>query len=68
MEQNLGYTDRFIRLLAGAVLIVLFVAGVVAGTIGIITLIAGLIIMITAIIGFCPLYAAFGINSCGIKL
>jgi hypothetical protein len=64
MGQNIGYTDRFIRLLAGAVLIVLPLAGVATGTIGIITLVAGIVIMLTAITGYCPFYTLLKINSC----
>ena len=68
MQQNLGYTDRFIRLILGSVLIVFFVAGVLSGALGVISLLAGIIIMVTSIIGFCPIYALLKINTCGVKI
>ena len=67
MKQNLGYADRFIRLLAGAILIVTSVAGVLSGVFGIISLVAGIIIMVTSIIGFCPIYTLLNINTCNVK-
>lgn len=54
---NIGKTDRVLRVLAGIALIGWAVtSGNILGYIGIIPL-------LTAAIGFCPLYALFGISS-----
>jgi O-antigen/teichoic acid export membrane protein len=62
MKRNMGATDRIIRLLLaiifGYVAFVVsgvwaWVSGVVAGT-----------MLLTVAVGFCPLYAPFGISTC----
>ncbi|MEQ1525219.1 MAG: DUF2892 domain-containing protein [Gallionella sp.] len=62
MKCNAGTTDRAIRVIAGLALIALAATGTVGawGYIGILPLLTGAI-------GFCPAYAIFGMNSCGIK-
>ncbi len=62
MNRNEGNIDRALRAIAGLGLIGLTLAGSIGpwGWIGIVPL-------ATAAIGWCPLYAALGINSCGLK-
>jgi O-antigen ligase len=62
MKTNEGSIDRGLRVLAGLVLIALAATGTVGlwGWIGIVPLATGLI-------GWCPLYAALGVNTCGMK-
>lgn len=67
MQRNLGYTDRYIRIVIGAILIVFYAAGLMAGTISIVLLIAGIIIMGTSMIGFCPIYAILKIDTCSLN-
>jgi hypothetical protein len=62
MKCNSGTADRAVRVIAGLALIALAATGTVGvwGYIGIVPLLTG-------VIGFCPAYAIFGMNSCGIK-
>lgn len=61
---NMGTTDRVVRAVAGAGLIAagLFSATTAGGFIAVLPLIA-IPVVLTAITGYCPLYAAMGINS-----
>lgn len=61
MKKNVGQTDKWVRLILGAALVVLFFliqsgwrwAG----------LIVGLVLVVTALVNFCPLYAMLGIST-----
>lgn len=64
MKKNVGTADRVIRFIIAAVLIGLFIGNTVTGTVGIILLVLAAVFAITSIIGFCPLYALFGIRTC----
>lgn len=64
MKTNMGSIDRGIRVLIAVTLFSLFYAKVVQGTLGIVLLVAGVIFLLTSLIGFCPLYAPLGINTC----
>jgi hypothetical protein len=59
MNQNEGTIDRVIRTVLGLALLSLTVIGPHSwlGLIGIIPLLTG-------VVGFCPLYAAFGLRTC----
>ena len=63
----MGSTDRIIRLLAAAVIAVLYFTGTLTGTLGIILLIVAGIFALTSFVSFCPLYAPFGIKTCKIS-
>lgn len=59
---NLGPTDRFLRILFGAGLIV---GGFfLQGTAGIVMGVVGLIPLLTGVAGHCPAYSLFKINTC----
>jgi len=62
MKCNSGTVDRAARVIAGIALITLAATGSIGvwGYIGIVPLLTGAI-------GFCPAYAIFGMNTCGIK-
>ena len=68
MSCNVGGIERPIRIALGLVLVAigslaeLPVAGMA------IALIAGVIALVTGIIGFCPLWALFGFNTCPVKM
>lgn len=64
MKKNMGGADRIIRILLAAVLGYLYFGGVVTGTWGLILVILGGVFILTSLVGFCPLYAPFGINTC----
>jgi hypothetical protein len=62
MKLNEGALDRILRVLVGAGVLSLAFIGPQTpwGYIGIVPLLTGLV-------GFCPLYAVFGINTCGVR-
>ncbi|MBI3136743.1 MAG: DUF2892 domain-containing protein [Bacteroidetes bacterium] len=64
MKKNVGTADRVIRFIIAAVLVGLFIGNIVTGTVGIILLVLAAVFVVTSIIGFCPLYALFGIKTC----
>lgn len=64
MKNNIGSTDRALRLMAALLLVTLFVTNVVTGIVGIVITVAGVILFATSIVGFCPIYGLFGITSC----
>lgn len=65
MKSNEGKVDRIIRVILGLGLIT---GGFfTAGTLQIVLWVVGAVSLITGAIGFCGLYAIFGINTCGIK-
>jgi hypothetical protein len=63
MEQNMGKTDRIIRAVIGALLIILAFASFV-GAVKWIALIVGLVMLATAATSRCPAYSIFGIKTC----
>ncbi len=62
MKCNSGTVDRAVRVIAGLALIGMAATGTIGawGYIGVVPLLTGAI-------GFCPAYAIFGMNTCGIK-
>lgn len=62
MKSNVGGIDRILRISVGLVLIGLAATGTVGwwGWLGIVPLATGAI-------GWCPPYAMFGLNTCGIR-
>jgi len=60
MKVNMGSVDRTLRIVVGVVLIALSLFGVI-GAWGWI----GLVPLATGVIGYCPVYAPFGFNTCG---
>lgn len=59
MKTNEGQVDRVLRVVAGLALIGLALAGIIGpwGYIGVVPLLTGAV-------GFCPLYALLGIDTC----
>jgi len=64
MKTNVGNIDRIIRVILALVFAALYFTGTVTGTVGIIMLVLGGVFLGTAAIGFCPLYALVGLNTC----
>jgi hypothetical protein len=64
MKKNMGPADRIIRVLLAGVLAYLYFGGIVTGTMGIVLVVLGGIFLLTSLVGFCPLYAPFGISTC----
>jgi len=67
MKVNVGSTDKIIRILLAAVFAVLFFTGTVSGVLGYVLLALGAIFALTSLIGFCPIYALVGLNTCPAK-
>lgn len=63
MEKNMGSTDKTIRILIAAVILILYFVNVISGALGVILLIIAVIAIVTSLIGFCPLYKLLGINT-----
>lgn len=63
MKSNMGVFDRIARILVAAVIAVLLAVGTLHGALGIVLAIIGAIFLVTAVVGFCPLYALFGLST-----
>jgi hypothetical protein len=63
MKKNIGTTDRLVRLVLAAILILLTVLKVLTGTWAIIALIVSAVLILTSVIKFCPLYCPLHINT-----
>ncbi len=63
MKNNIGYIDRFVRIILSVVFAALYFMEVITGTIGLILLIAGGVLLATALVDFCPFYKILGINT-----
>lgn len=64
MNANVGTLDRVLRIVIGIVLAVLYFNGTVAGGLGITLLIVGIVLILTALFRWCPIWKAFGVNTC----
>jgi hypothetical protein len=64
MKNNMGSTDKIIRVIVAIIFSVLYFTQTVTGTLGIILLVVGGVFLLTSVISFCPLYVSFGINTC----
>jgi len=67
MKKNMSSTDKIIRLIVSAIMVTLYLTNTVDGVLGIILLVLAGVFTFTSIIGFCPLYALFGISTCAVK-
>ena len=67
MKKNMGTADKSIRLLIAVIIGVLYYLGTISGTLGIVLLVLAGVFVLTSFIGFCPLYAPFGITTCAVK-
>ena len=60
----MGGADRILRALIAVAIAVLYFTNVITGTLGIVLLVVGAVFLLTSIVGFCPLYAIFGVRTC----
>jgi hypothetical protein len=67
MKKNMGNTDRIIRFIIAAILILLYLNGTVSGTLGLVLLVLAGVFILTSFMSFCPIYAPFGISTCPAK-
>lgn len=63
MKTNMGGIDRIIRFIIAAVIGYLYYSQIITGTLGIVLLVLAAVFVLTSIIGFCPLYALFGMKT-----
>lgn len=63
----MGNTDRIVRLLLAAVMVVLYFTNTVTGTLGIVLLVLAGVFILTSLISFCPLYTLIGLNTCKVN-
>ena len=66
MKTNEGTADRVLRVIAGIALLLLAIF-VVQGGWGIALGVVGGVLLLTGAIGFCPLYALLGVNTCRVR-
>lgn len=64
MRKNIGNSDKFLRIMAGILALIIVMGNVVEGTSMWIFLSVGLIMVVSSSLEFCPAYALFGINTC----
>lgn len=67
MKKNMGKTDRILRVTIAAIFAILYFTETITGTFGLILLILAAVFTLTGAVGFCPLYAPFGLNTCPAK-
>ncbi len=63
MKLNESNIDRSLRVVGGVALAALGFGGVIGGVAGVIVGVLGIVLVATGAIGFCPLYALFGIST-----
>ncbi|GIW25480.1 DUF2892 domain-containing protein [Meiothermus sp.] len=66
MKPNEGTTDRMVRLVLAAVLFLLAFT-LAQGVWVYVAVVLGGVMLLTAAVGFCPLYALLGINTCPVR-
>jgi hypothetical protein len=68
MKKNVGNTDRFVRVMFGIILLIIFMSGAITNSLwNWIILAVSLVLIITAFATFCPLYALLGKSTCEVK-
>lgn len=63
MKKNMGTTDRIIRTVVAVVIGLLYFTGTISGTLAVVLSIVAIAFLLTSTVGFCPLYAPFGIST-----
>ncbi len=67
MKTNVGTADRMIRIVLAVIFAALYFTETITGTLGYVLLALGAVFAITSMVGFCPLYAIVGLNTCPTK-
>ena len=63
MKANMGTTDRLIRLLIAAAIVVLYFLDLINGTTATVLLVIAAVFVLTSLFSFCPLYTIFGMRT-----
>ncbi|MCB9262645.1 MAG: DUF2892 domain-containing protein [Flavobacteriales bacterium] len=67
MKNNMGFTDKLIRIMAAILFALLIITKQVHGTWAWVLGLFAVVFLATSVISFCPLYLPFGINTCSKK-
>jgi hypothetical protein len=67
LSHNVGTPDRIVRLGLGAILGVVFMAGIVAVPLSYVVGVLSVIMLATGALGFCPIYALLGVRTCPLQ-
>jgi K+-transporting ATPase A subunit len=67
MKTNMGSMDRMIRVFVAVILGLAAFNGMITGVWAIVAYAVTAIFILTSLVGFCPLYAVFGISTCPLK-
>jgi hypothetical protein len=67
MKKNMGTADRVIRVIIAAIIATLYFTHILTGTLAIVLLVLAGVFVLTSLVGFCPLYAIFGLRTCAIS-
>lgn len=62
--KNEGTIDRVLRITLGAVMLAVGWTGVVEGAPGAVLGVLGFVPLLTGLVGWCPIYALFGVSTC----
>jgi hypothetical protein len=63
MKKNMGTADRVLRTILAVVVAILYFACQISGTAAVILGVLAVIFLLTSAVGFCPLYAPFGLST-----
>jgi Protein of unknown function (DUF2892) len=63
MKPNMGTEDKILRIVAAIVIAILYFMHVISGTVAIVLLVLAAVFILTSLVGFCPLYAPFGLST-----
>jgi hypothetical protein len=67
MKKNVCLADKVVRVTLAALLTILVLTKVVIGVWANVLIVLSVVLVVTSLIGFCPLYAVLGINTCKVK-
>jgi hypothetical protein len=67
MKKNMGNTDKMLRILGAIACFAIAYFFNPAAPYDLVLKLVGLALAATSLFSFCPLYALFGMNTCGIK-
>jgi hypothetical protein len=63
MKMNMGLSDKIIRIVSAALVVILYVTNIINGTLAIVLLIVATAFIVTSFFGFCPAYLPFKIST-----
>lgn len=63
MTRNMGVIDRWLRLLAAVMVVVLYLTHSISGTFAAVLGVIAVIFVVTSVLGYCPMYIPFGLST-----